>query len=110
MPCRDTRRTRNESHLMTASTECIEIQATGRPALEEQLEEAVGQLQRLALSTMAHGILVTRHRNNHYTAALSDSVPFGMTHELDLCQRNPLLPPVLATASDRVLDAARTCR
>jgi hypothetical protein len=32
--------------------------------------------------TGTHGILLTRHKPGHYTAALSDQVPFGMTREL----------------------------
>jgi hypothetical protein len=39
-------------------------------------------LQELAMATGTHGILLTRHKPGHYTAALSDQVPFGMTREL----------------------------
>lgn len=67
---------------MSAFTEC-KIQPTTRRGLEEQLEEAVWQLQQLARHTKAHGILVTRHRHDHYTVALSETVPYGMTQELD---------------------------
>lgn len=68
---------------MSAHADCIEIQATSRAALEEQLEAAIRQLQQLAMLTKTCGILVTRHRPGHYTAALCDRVPFGTTQELD---------------------------
>lgn len=74
---------RNESPIMSSPIERINIQATNRPALEEQLNGAIRQLQELAIVTKTHGILLTRHRHNHYTAALTDRVPFGLTHELD---------------------------
>ena len=32
--------------------------------------------------TRTHGILITRNRPGHYTVALSEEVPFGMTREL----------------------------
>jgi len=34
------------------------------------------------MATGTQGILLTRHKAGHYTAALSDQVPFGMTREL----------------------------
>lgn len=67
---------------MTTANECIEIQVESRHLLDERLNEAVSGLQRLAMLTGTHGILLTRHRPGHYTAALSDQVPFGMTREL----------------------------
>jgi hypothetical protein len=60
-----------------------DIRATSRHGLEEQLEEAVRQLQQLARRTKKHGILITRHRHDYYTVALSETVPFGITRELD---------------------------
>jgi hypothetical protein len=67
---------------MTTANECIEIQVDNRRLLDERLNEAVSGLQRLAMLTGTHGILLTRHSPGHYTAALSDQVPFGMTREL----------------------------
>ncbi len=67
---------------MTTASECIEIQVDSRRLLDERLNDAVQGLQRLALQTGTHGILLTRHKPGHYTAALSDQVPFGMTQEL----------------------------
>lgn len=67
---------------MTAATECIEIQVDSRQVLDERLDDAVRGLQRIAMATGTHGILITRHKPGHYTAALSEQVPFGMTQEL----------------------------
>ncbi|MCX6498809.1 MAG: hypothetical protein NTU93_08405 [Arthrobacter sp.] len=67
---------------MTTASECIEIRVDSRRLLDDRLNEAVKGLQRLAMLTGTHGILLTRHRPGHYTAALSDQVPFGMTREL----------------------------
>ena len=67
---------------MTAATECIEIQVENRQVLDERLDDAVRGLQQIAMATGTHGILITRHKPGHYTAALSDQVPFGMTREV----------------------------
>lgn len=67
---------------MTALTDSIDIHVTNRQGLEEHLEAAVNNLRELAMLTGTHGILVTRNKPGHYTAALSDSVPFGTTREL----------------------------
>ena len=67
---------------MTTTTESIEIQVDNRQILDERLNDAVRGLQQLAMITGTHGILLTRHKSGHYTAALSDQVPFGMTQEL----------------------------
>ena len=67
---------------MTTATECIEIQVDSRQVLDERLDDAVRGLQQIAMATGTHGILITRHKPGHYTAALSDQVPFGMTREL----------------------------
>ena len=67
---------------MTTANECIEIQVDSRGLLDERLNDAVQGLQRVAMLTGTHGILLTRHKPGHYTAALSDQVPFGMTREL----------------------------
>ena len=67
---------------MTTATECIEIQVDSRQVLDERLDDAVRGLQQIAMETGTQGILLTRHNPGHYTAALSDQVPFGMTREL----------------------------
>ncbi|WP_432393230.1 hypothetical protein ACRQ5B_08270 [Pseudarthrobacter sp. L19] len=67
---------------MTIANECIEIQVDSRRLLDDRLNDAVQGLQRVAMLTGTHGILLTRHKPGHYTAALSDQVPFGMTREL----------------------------
>ncbi|WP_346926240.1 hypothetical protein [uncultured Arthrobacter sp.] len=67
---------------MTTITECIEIQVDSRQVLDERLDDAVRGLQQIAMATGTQGILLTRHKPGHYTAALSDQVPFGMTREL----------------------------
>jgi hypothetical protein len=67
---------------MTTVTDRIEIQVDSRRVLDERLNEAVRGLQEQAMLTGTQGILITRHQPGHYTAALSDQVPFGMTHEV----------------------------
>jgi hypothetical protein len=67
---------------MTTITESIEIQVDSRHVLDDRLNDAVRGLQQLAMKTGTHGILLTRHKPGHYTAALSDQVPFGVTQEL----------------------------
>lgn len=66
---------------MSALTHPIDIHVTSRSVLDERLEAAVRQLQGVAMLSKSHGILVTRHGAGHYTASLSDRVPFGMTRE-----------------------------
>jgi hypothetical protein len=67
---------------MTTNTQTVEIHVESRKVLDERLDDAVRGLQQLAMETGTHGILLTRHKPGHYTAALSDQVPFGMTREL----------------------------
>ncbi|MCU1522807.1 MAG: hypothetical protein JWM01_2404 [Arthrobacter sp.] len=67
---------------MTTITDRIEIRVDSREVLDERLNDAVRGLQELAMETGTQGILLTRHKPGHYTAALSDQVPFGMTREL----------------------------
>jgi len=67
---------------MTQVSETIEIQVDSRHGLDERLSDAVRGLQQVAMATGTHGILLTRHKAGHYTAALSEQVPFGMTREL----------------------------
>jgi len=67
---------------MKALLDSIDIHVTNRQALDEHLEAAVKNLQEQAMLTGTHGILITRNKPGHYTAALSESVPFGTTLEL----------------------------
>jgi hypothetical protein len=67
---------------MSTLAEAIDIQVTSRQLLDERLEAAVRNLQEIALPAGTHGILITRNGPGHYTAALSEQVPFGMTREL----------------------------
>jgi hypothetical protein len=73
---------KQKGNTMTALLDSIDIHVTSRRVLDERLNEAVKTLQELAMLTGDHGILVVRNRPGHYTAALSDQVPFGMTHEV----------------------------
>ncbi|MBE4718015.1 hypothetical protein [Pseudarthrobacter sp. AB1] len=66
---------------MTA-IECIDIHVTSRRLLDERLEAAVRHLQEIAVLAGTHGILITRNGPGHFTAELSEQVPFGMTREL----------------------------
>jgi hypothetical protein len=54
---------------------------TGWEAVQRQLESAAEEARRAAISGKRHGILVTRHRQDTFTVALSPEVPYGMTHE-----------------------------
>lgn len=67
---------------MTTAPHFIDIKVDNRGVLDERLSEAVQGLQEIAMTGGTHGILITRHEPGHYTAALSDQVPFGMTREL----------------------------
>jgi hypothetical protein len=67
---------------MAALLSSIDIHVTSRRALDERLDAAVKKLQELAILTGTHGILVCHNEPGHYTAELSDQVPFGMTREI----------------------------
>ncbi|MCB5282860.1 hypothetical protein QK292_01095 [Arthrobacter sp. AL08] len=67
---------------MITTTDSIEIQVENRHILDERLNAAVLGLQQIAMATGTQGILITRHKPGHYTAELSDLVPFGMTREI----------------------------
>ena len=59
----------------------VELLVTARAQLHELLSGAEAFLRPIAIAHGALGILVTRHHPGRYTVALSDSVPFGETHE-----------------------------
>jgi hypothetical protein len=66
---------------MPAQTKGIDIKIADRRVLDERLERAEKTLREAALLTR-QGILITRNAPGHYTAELSDQVPFGITREL----------------------------
>jgi hypothetical protein len=51
---------------------------------ETQLTLALEAAIRAAEAQKACGVLVTRHHYSKFTVALSPTVPYGLTHELDL--------------------------
>ncbi|MCG2624725.1 hypothetical protein LVY72_22825 [Arthrobacter sp. I2-34] len=61
---------------------------TGWNALQEQLDTAHQTVKSLAISDRRYGVLITRHRYDAYTVALSPQVPYGMTFERD-CPETP---------------------
>lgn len=52
-------------------------------ALQDQLDTAHDEVRSLAISGRRHGVLITRHRHDTYTVAVSPDVPYGMTYERD---------------------------
>ncbi|NKX56580.1 hypothetical protein [Arthrobacter mobilis] len=56
---------------------------TGWQGVQRQLESAAEEARRAAMADKRHGILVTRHRPDTFTVAVSPEVPFGMTYERD---------------------------
>jgi hypothetical protein len=65
---------------MPAQIKEIDIKIAHRHVLDERLECAEKILREAALLT-GQGILITRNAPGHYTAELSDEVPFGITRE-----------------------------
>ncbi len=65
--------------MFNQSTENLEVFVTDPGQLGELLDEAEALLRQRP--QWVAGILVTRHDPGRYTLALSDSVPFGETHE-----------------------------
>lgn len=54
---------------------------TGWHALQEQPDTAHEEVRSLAVSGGRYGALITRHRHDAYTVAVSPDVPYGMTYE-----------------------------
>ncbi|WP_427132711.1 hypothetical protein [Pseudarthrobacter sp. S9] len=65
-----------------STIERIDIQVTSRHLLDERLDAAVRNLQEIAVLTGTHGILITRNGPGHFTAELSDQVPYGISELL----------------------------
>ncbi|MDQ0635955.1 hypothetical protein QFZ40_003864 [Arthrobacter pascens] len=59
----------------------ITVVVTDRERLDNQLDAAVRAIRERSTGERRRGILVTRYAANEFKVALSDSVPFGMTHE-----------------------------
>jgi hypothetical protein len=59
----------------------IPVSASCRATMERRLDEAVCVALSQAMLERSRGILVTRHRHDFFTVALSESVPFGLTLE-----------------------------
>lgn len=71
---------------MTNSIRKVTLQAAARSggdALQEQLESAHEKVRSFAVSDGRYGVLITRHRHDAYTLAVSPEVPYGMTYERD---------------------------
>lgn len=56
---------------------------TGWETLQSQLQSAADKVRLAAMTDKRHGILVTRHRQNTFTVAVSPDVPYGMAYERD---------------------------
>jgi hypothetical protein len=67
---------------MSGLTDPIDIHVSSRSVFDERLVAVVRQLQGVAMLSKSQGILIARHGRGHYTASLSDRVPFGMTGDL----------------------------
>ena len=59
----------------------IPVFATDRAGMERGLDEAVAVARARAMHEGRQGILVTRHDYKSFTVALTDAVPFSLTHE-----------------------------
>ncbi|WP_139007345.1 hypothetical protein [Arthrobacter crystallopoietes] len=51
--------------------------------LQEQLEGTHEEVRSFAVSDGRYGVLITRHRHDAYSLAVSPDVPYGMTYERD---------------------------
>lgn len=67
--------------MRTQIAEHLEVHVTDPARRYELLNSAEAVLQQTAMHQRFAGILVTRHDPYRYTLALSDTVPFGETHE-----------------------------
>ena len=63
----------------------IEVRAENRSARDERLNAAVEEMTGLAKMCRTGGILVIRLELGRFTLAISDSVPYGYTEQLDCC-------------------------
>lgn len=65
---------------------------------ENQLTLALRTAIQAATAESTCGVLITRHHYGRFTVALSRTVPYGQTHELDLVvtNTNGTAPPLSA--------------
>ena len=61
----------------------LTVSATDRESMNLELDTAVAKVMEHAVLDGRRGILVTRYAHGSFTVALSDEVPFGLTHEHD---------------------------
>jgi hypothetical protein len=73
--------TRKGEDLTPAGTQ-VDVFIETKDQLHALLSDAEAAILPAAVKAGTSGILVTRHDSRRYSVALSDSVPFGETHEL----------------------------
>ena len=61
-----------------------DLHVQNRAEKETQLTLALGTAISAAKTEKTCGVLITRHHYTQFTVALSPTVPYGQTHELDL--------------------------
>lgn len=65
-----------------------DIKVQDKATLNERLNAAVAAAHADPRTRAGMGVLVTRHKFGRFSVALSPSVPFGVTQELDQACRN----------------------
>ena len=65
-----------------------DLHVQNRAEKETQLTLALGTAISAAKTEKTCGVLITRHHYTQFTVALSPTVPYGQTHELDLVVTN----------------------
>ena len=68
---------------MTIAIETLEVTIDDRAAMDRCLDTAVNRMIEVALRKGMYGVLVTRLGDKSFTVALSETVPFGYTEQLD---------------------------
>lgn len=77
---------RSFERIQTVMQIIADIKVQHRAELNERLDTAIAAAHAEA-STNCRGVLVTRHDFDHYTVALSPTIPFGVIHEVDQARR-----------------------
>jgi len=67
--------------MRSRATRNLEVVVTDPSRLDKLLDDAEAALRQLASPHCYSGILVTRHTPSRYTLAVSDTAPYGETHE-----------------------------
>ncbi|WP_413249060.1 hypothetical protein [Sinomonas flava] len=70
--------------MLSQAPESLEVLLTDSGHLNELLDNAEATLRQVAMQQRCAGILVTRHNPARYTLTLTESVPYGETHERTL--------------------------